>query len=149
MMGAYQEALARPVFFTAIIKILTGRIYPGPESLGIRAFAAGTCSLVSFRKWDIFTSIFNKKSTALYKATDYPPPADNLPPLTSDTISPGTVCRCGKRSVRGEVGSSIMIAFASIISALAISIICCWPTEQAPAGWSWRKRKRQLLHLFI
>ncbi|MFM9277224.1 glycoside hydrolase family 32 protein [Paenibacillus jiagnxiensis] len=33
--------------------VLTGRIYPGPESLGIQAFAEGTCSLVSFRKWDI------------------------------------------------------------------------------------------------
>ncbi|MFB5759632.1 glycoside hydrolase family 32 protein [Paenibacillus medicaginis] len=35
--------------------VLTGRIYPGPKSLGICAFAEGACSLVLFRKWDIVT----------------------------------------------------------------------------------------------
>jgi beta-fructofuranosidase len=35
-------------------KVMTGRIYPGPESLGIRVFAAGgSCRIVTFRKWDI------------------------------------------------------------------------------------------------
>ena len=32
--------------------------------------------------------------------------------------------------VRAAVGSSIMMTFASTISAFAISIICCWPTER-------------------
>ncbi|HUC92894.1 MAG TPA: glycoside hydrolase family 32 protein [Paenibacillus sp.] len=35
-------------------KVMTGRIYPGQESLGIRAFALdGSCRIESFRKWDI------------------------------------------------------------------------------------------------
>ncbi len=34
--------------------VLTERVYPGLESLGIRAFASGKCTIVSFQKWDIF-----------------------------------------------------------------------------------------------
>lgn len=34
-------------------KVMTGRIYPGPESTGIRIFSVGSCRLVSLRKWDI------------------------------------------------------------------------------------------------
>lgn len=35
-------------------KVMTGRIYPGQESLGIRAFALdGSCRIESFHKWDI------------------------------------------------------------------------------------------------
>ncbi|CAM3040334.1 glycoside hydrolase family 32 protein [Paenibacillus sediminis] len=33
--------------------VVTSRIYPGPESLGIKAFAKGACTLTSFHKWDI------------------------------------------------------------------------------------------------
>ncbi|SEK02377.1 glycoside hydrolase family 32 protein [Paenibacillus polymyxa] len=35
--------------------VLTGRVYPGMESTGIRAFASGKCTLASFQKWDILT----------------------------------------------------------------------------------------------
>jgi beta-fructofuranosidase len=35
--------------------VLTGRVYPGMESTGIRAFASGKCTMVSFQKWDILT----------------------------------------------------------------------------------------------
>ncbi|WP_284640750.1 glycoside hydrolase family 32 protein [Paenibacillus silviterrae] len=34
-------------------QVMTARIYPGPESLGIKAFSTGECVLESFRKWDI------------------------------------------------------------------------------------------------
>lgn len=33
--------------------VMTGRIYPGPESQGIKLFADGACRVVTFRKWDI------------------------------------------------------------------------------------------------
>ncbi|QYR22305.1 glycoside hydrolase family 32 protein [Paenibacillus sp. sptzw28] len=33
--------------------VVTGRIYPRPQSLGIKVFAKGLCKLESFRKWDI------------------------------------------------------------------------------------------------
>jgi beta-fructofuranosidase len=33
--------------------VLTGRIYPRPQSLGIKVFAKGLCKLKSLRKWDI------------------------------------------------------------------------------------------------
>ncbi|MNE74818.1 Sucrose-6-phosphate hydrolase [compost metagenome] len=33
--------------------VVTARIYPGPQSLGIQAFAKGTAKLVSLYKWDI------------------------------------------------------------------------------------------------
>ncbi|MGG4215693.1 glycoside hydrolase family 32 protein [Paenibacillus sp. FSL L8-0638] len=35
--------------------VLTGRVYPGAESTGIRAFASGKCTMASFQKWDIST----------------------------------------------------------------------------------------------
>ncbi|RTE09155.1 glycoside hydrolase family 32 protein [Paenibacillus whitsoniae] len=34
-------------------KVMTGRIYPGTESLGIHVFSQGKCRIVSLNKWDI------------------------------------------------------------------------------------------------
>lgn len=34
-------------------KVMTARIYPGSESLGIKAYSKGPCKMSSFRKWDI------------------------------------------------------------------------------------------------
>ncbi|MCZ8514187.1 glycoside hydrolase family 32 protein [Paenibacillus filicis] len=34
-------------------KVMTGRIYPGERSLGIKAYAVGACRIESFEKWDI------------------------------------------------------------------------------------------------
>ncbi|WP_082198445.1 glycoside hydrolase family 32 protein [Bacillus sp. FJAT-26390] len=41
------------VFIQGGEKVMTGRIYPGAGSLGIQAYAEGSCSMVSFKKWDI------------------------------------------------------------------------------------------------
>lgn len=41
------------IFIQGGKKVMTGRIYPGPQSLGIQAYAKGSCSMVSFKKWDI------------------------------------------------------------------------------------------------
>ncbi|MGO4692828.1 glycoside hydrolase family 32 protein [Paenibacillus sp. 2TAB26] len=41
------------VFIQGGEKVMTGRIYPGTESLGIFAYAEGACTMVSFKKWDI------------------------------------------------------------------------------------------------
>ncbi|MHC2204388.1 beta-fructofuranosidase [Paenibacillus sp. PvR053] len=34
-------------------KVMTGRIYPGPEALGIKAYSNGHCRIESLHKWDI------------------------------------------------------------------------------------------------
>ncbi|RCW44854.1 glycoside hydrolase family 32 protein [Paenibacillus prosopidis] len=41
------------VFIQGGAKVMTGRIYPGAQSLGIKAYAKGSCSIVSFKKWDM------------------------------------------------------------------------------------------------
>lgn len=41
------------VFIQGGEKVMTGRIYPGADSLGIQAYAKGACSMVSFKKWDM------------------------------------------------------------------------------------------------
>ncbi|WP_082360775.1 glycoside hydrolase family 32 protein [Bacillus sp. FJAT-28004] len=41
------------VFIQGGEKVMTGRIYPGTDSLGILAYAEGECTIVSFKKWDI------------------------------------------------------------------------------------------------
>ncbi|MBU5440923.1 glycoside hydrolase family 32 protein [Paenibacillus sp. MSJ-34] len=41
------------VFIQEGEKVMTGRIYPGAQSVGIGVFARGMCRLVSLRKWDI------------------------------------------------------------------------------------------------
>lgn len=41
------------VFIQGGEKVMTGRIYPSSDSLGIQAYAEGICSVVSFKKWDI------------------------------------------------------------------------------------------------
>ncbi|WP_224725700.1 glycoside hydrolase family 32 protein [Paenibacillus vietnamensis] len=41
------------VFIQGGEKVMTGRIYPGPQSQGIQVFSEGACTVVSFKKWDI------------------------------------------------------------------------------------------------
>jgi beta-fructofuranosidase len=41
------------VFIQQGEKVMTGRIYPGDKSLGIKAYAKGACRIESFQKWDI------------------------------------------------------------------------------------------------
>ncbi|HTG69297.1 MAG TPA: GH32 C-terminal domain-containing protein, partial [Candidatus Udaeobacter sp.] len=41
------------VFIQGGEKVMTGRIYPGADSLGIQVYAKGSCSVVSFKKWDM------------------------------------------------------------------------------------------------
>lgn len=41
------------VFINGGEKVMTGRIYPGREAVGITAFSKGECEIVSLRKWDI------------------------------------------------------------------------------------------------
>ncbi|RAI91770.1 beta-fructofuranosidase [Paenibacillus pabuli] len=41
------------VFIQGGEKVMTARIYPGPESTGITAFSSGECTLTEVRKWDL------------------------------------------------------------------------------------------------
>ncbi|MDQ8734061.1 glycoside hydrolase family 32 protein [Paenibacillus sp. LHD-38] len=41
------------IFIQGGEKVMTCRVYPGSNSLGIQAYAEGLCSMVSFKKWDI------------------------------------------------------------------------------------------------
>lgn len=41
------------VFIQGGEKVMSGRIYPGNQSLGIGLFSQGTCRVISFRKWDL------------------------------------------------------------------------------------------------
>ncbi|CAN7366309.1 glycoside hydrolase family 32 protein [Paenibacillus sp. LjRoot153] len=53
MLRIFVDRSSVEVFIQDGEKVMTGRIYPGPESNGIHIYARGKCRVVSFRKWDI------------------------------------------------------------------------------------------------
>ncbi|MCL6663291.1 glycoside hydrolase family 32 protein [Paenibacillus amylolyticus] len=49
----FMDVSSVEVFIQQGEQVMTGRIYPGPNSTGIKAFSSGTCTLTELCKWDI------------------------------------------------------------------------------------------------